>query len=507
MRPIPSPHPFPRAVRVAAALALAGALALSAIACRPGKAAAEKAKKEGEIRKAAVQAGDFRIEVSATGKVKPFREVEVLSKASGQIIEMPFELGAHVAKGALLVRLDPQDESRRVQQSEAQLESTKARLEKAKSQLELVKSSSKKSAGDADAAVKVAETRLAEAKARHDRQKNLFERKLISQEVLEAADSALAQATADLTRAETNLEDVKNLPFQIASQEQDIQLAKVEVGNALIALADAKRRLADTEIIASMDGVITDRKVETGRVITSATSGFGGGTLLLTLADLSTLYLVTAVDESDIGGVALGQRAEISTDAFPGQKFAGEVAHIAPVGITLNSVVTFDVKVRVLGEGIDKLKPGMTADVTIVTQESPATFWVQSDAVRDGENGESFVEKLEADGKRTKIPVTRGLTDGLRAEVKGDLKEGLEVVIADENLTAWQKGEGTNRPMKGFNPFGGGDKKKKEQEEKEKAEKEKNTKLTPAEKRAQNASESGGDAGGGGEGGGGGGRR
>ena len=405
-------------------------------------------------RTAEVQSGDFMVSISATGKVVANREMDILSKAGGEIIELPFRAGDHVKKGDLLALIDPINEERNVQKTEAALDMSKARLAKAKNDLEIVRSSSRKSVTDAEATVKYAETKLSEAEAKYKRQDELFSRNLVPKENEETALTILEQARNELSRAQSTLEDVKSLPFQIAAKEQDVKLAGVDVKNSDITLAEARKRLTDTKIIAPMDGVLTERKPEVGMVISSPLGNVGGGTKLMALSDLSSLYLVTAVDETDIGGIQENQKAIITSDAYPAEQFTGTVAHIAPAGIATNNVVTFDVKVQVEGEGLTKLRPGMTADVTIVINESKNTLWVQSEAIQEAPEG-PFVEIENKGSSPQKVAVTAGLTDGLMTEIKGNVKAGQKLIVReDETLTAWERGEGGERPMRGgFNPF------------------------------------------------------
>ncbi len=431
-----------------------------AVACMPGngkeddKADKEKDDKDAPLRSADVLGGDFQVTVSANGKVVANREVDILSRAGGQIIELPFQAGDKVKEGDLLVKLDPVDEQRNVDKATAALESAKAKLARAKNDLELTRSSSKKSTTDAESAVQYARTKLADAEAKAKRQEELWNKKLVPEETVETAKTAFEQARSELIRAESALEDVKSLPFQIAAKEQDVKLAAVEVGNVEISLADAQRRLSYTTIHSPMDGTLTERKPEVGMVISSPLGNVGGGTKLMVVSDLSSLYLVTSVDETDIGGITLGQKALITSDAYPTEDFEGVVSQIAPAGIALNNVVTFDVRVKVEGAGIAKLKPGMTANVTIVLAESHDTLWTQSEAVQE-ENGQAFVEVEQKDKEPRRVNVETKLTDGLMTEIKGDLKAGDKLVIREKDgLTAWERGEGGERPMRGgFNPF------------------------------------------------------
>ncbi|MCH8332535.1 efflux RND transporter periplasmic adaptor subunit [Candidatus Sumerlaeota bacterium] len=422
------------------ALALLG-LAF-ALGCRPSSTPED----ESGPRSAVIEGGLFQVTVSATGRVEPAKEVDVSSKASGEIIELPFDEGDVIKKGALLARLDPDDERRNVTKKQSELKAAQARLAKARSELELVKSSNEKAVTDAQAQAELAAIKLVEAESKHKRQDELFRRELVSEDSLETALTAFQQARSENTQAQAKLRDTENLYYQVATREQDVKLAEVEVANAKIGLEEVEERLADTEIIAPMDGVLTVRYVEPGMVISSAISNVGGGTLLMVVADLSTLFVVASVDEADIGGIELGQKAMLKTDAFPDAAFEGRVAHIAPVGIETSSVVTFDVEIEVVGEGLSRLRPGMTADVTIVLAESKETMWVLTEAIKEGPKG-YYVEVVEDDEPVGDVPVKLGITDGVSTELMGAVEPGQRVSLRPwEELTPWERGENTKRP-------------------------------------------------------------
>lgn len=399
-------------------------LILACAGCKP-KVATEDEKKDLTTE---VQAGTFRVAVTATGKVKPNREVQVSSKASGEILTLPFEAGDSAKKGDLLVRLDPIDEQRNVSKADAALEAARAREAKAKSELEVARSTNARTLTEQKAAVSIAQTKLAEMQSKYKRQEQLFKEKMIPEETLETARTAVEQMRTDLERAHAMLKDAENQIHELAAREQDVALAAVEVKNSAIALEEAKKRLSETEVRASMDGVITERKVEPGQVISSVMMNVGGGTLLMVLSDLSRLFVVAVVDEADIGGVRLGQHAIIKADAFPNETFSGKVYHIAPVGVELNSVVSFDVKVEVEGEGLKRLRPGMTADVSITVDEAPDTLWVQSTAVQEGPDG-MYVELAGEGADKVKVPVEVGISDGLNTEIKKGIKPGQKIVL------------------------------------------------------------------------------
>jgi HlyD family secretion protein len=395
------------------------------------------AESESGPRTVEVKSGTFKLEVTAPGKVQPNREVQVTSKASGEILELPYEAGDPVKKGDLLVRLDPDDEQRNVSRSEAQLRAAEARVSKARSELELSKSSLAKSLVENEAAVKLAEVKLAEMESRIRRQEQLYKERTIALETLDAARTLAEQARTELTKSRAVLEDTRNQDAQILAKEQEVKLAEVEVTNATIALDEARERLAETNVISPMDGVLTVRYVEPGFVISSAIMNVGGGTLLMIISDLSRLFVVATVDEADLGGIRVGQSVEIRADAFSTQVFTGEVTHIAPIGVEKDGVVNFDVKVEVEGEGLRLLKPGMTTDVTITVGEQPETMWIQSEAIQEGPDG-PFIE-IDKLGSTEKVPVKLGISDGLNTEIKDGAKAGQKVIVKARENSAWER--------------------------------------------------------------------
>ena len=414
-----------------------------AIGCSDAGGSAGKPGEADETvrRIAIIQSGDFLVDIAATGIVIPDQEVEISSKASGEILEMPFEASDTVQQGDLLVRLDPEDEKREVRKKENTLRRAEAGLGKAEAQLTLARSNHKKALADAKNALGYSETRLEEIEARHGRQQRLHAEGLISDQEIEISRTQLSEARNLISLSKTTLEDAKIQEYQIRVKEHDFELAGVEVADARITLEEAQERLDDTEVKAPIDGVITIRRVEPGMVISSAMANVGGGTALLLLSDLSSLFVRAAVDEADIGGIQLEQIADIRADAYPGRSFEGRVSHIAPLGTAVSSIVSFDVEIEVLGEGIDWLRPGMTADVEIVTGRSEDTLWVQSEAVREDDEG-SYVEVKveESDPKIVRVEV--GLSDGLRTEISGELESGEELLLPTlKAMSPWERGE------------------------------------------------------------------
>ena len=263
--------------------------------------------------------GDLRVTISSTGKVEPVKTVEVKSKASGEIVELKYEEGDYVHQGDLLCKIDP----------------------------ELVKFEYDKAVAD----LAVAKASMQTTEREVNRQKELFDKDMVSAAEREATQLTLEQARASLVRAEANV-------------------------------SNAKKSLDDTVVRAPISGLVIQRNVEEGNIIASGISSVSGGTALMQIAQVDSVYIVAQVDETDIGKVELGQPVEVEADAFPDQTFKGEVLKIAPMALVQQNVTIFEVTTKV-DNSERKLKSGMNANIEIITAFAPNALLVPNAAVKD----------------------------------------------------------------------------------------------------------------------------
>jgi len=238
------------------------------------------------LETATVERGGLESSVEATGTVEAIKVLEVRSQASGEILNMPVELGDEVEQGALLLEIDPRDEVNEVEQGRADLEQAEAQLG-------------------------VAESRLARMRALRDSG-------VVTAEELETAIVEHANARSSHVRAQTRLE-----------------------------LAQEQR--ADATVRAPISGTIVEKGVEEGQVVTG-TRDLTGGTVLLRMADLSEVQVRTLVDESEIGGVGPGLPASITVEAYPDRTFRGEVLQVEPRATVEQNVTMFAVLTRIPNE-------------------------------------------------------------------------------------------------------------------------------------------------------------
>ena len=281
-----------------------------------------------------VEQRDIVVAASAAGTVEPIRTIEVKSKASGEIFELHVETGDVVRAGQLLVRVDPRVPQATLRQAQADLELAEAQLENAQAQLR--------------------------------RAEGLFETQSITEEEYDNTRLSVASANAQLVRAQRSLSDA-----EIAAE--------------------------DTDVRAPGDGVIIQKNVEVGTVISSATREVGGGTILLQMANLDTVQVRSLVDETDIGKISEGLDVTILVDAFPNRPFGGNVLRIEPQATVAQNVTMFPVLIRIPNsDGL--LRPGMNAEVEVHVGAKYGVAAVPNAALRiDGTDVTSAAEVLGFD--------------------------------------------------------------------------------------------------------------
>ena len=351
---------------------------------------------------APVTRGELRLTVAATGTITPYTEVELKSKASGEIISFPFQEGDILSKGKVAVRLDPETERSRVNQANANLLIAEAKLEKAKITLQ-------------------------DEELRLKRQKSLFADKVISRQ------------------------DLDNRTFSVGRAVSDVKIAKAELIRAKETLKEARDRLADTEIKAPLSGTILKKYVEEGQVIASTTSSASEGTLLFIMADLAKIYIEAMVDETDIGRIIPGQPVTISVDAHREKTFHGQVIRIAPKGRIESTITVFDVIVEVNDKDKKMLKPMMTANAEILIDRKVNVLLIPSEAVRQMKNKTGVYKALN--NEAIWVPVSTGSSDGILTEIEGNISEGEEVIVSSIDNSMKSPGNSKNL-RRGFRMLG-----------------------------------------------------
>lgn len=281
--------------------------------------------------------------VNASGKIYPEVEVKISPDISGEITELNVEEGDSVRKGDLLARiyadiyaLQRDEAASRVNQSAATVDNSQAAIESLKANLELAQQS-------------------------YNRNKKLFDDKVISKSELEQFETTLRSAQANFNAA-----------------QQNIKSLKAGVQSTQVGLSKANKDLSRTSLVAPMDGVISSLKIKKGERV--AGNSFNVGTEMMTVADMSVLEVRVDVGENDIVKISIGDSADVEVDAYNNRKFKGVVTKIASSTKTssltsTNDVTNYEVRIRLDKESYKDLsgrtfpfRPGMNASADIKTR-------------------------------------------------------------------------------------------------------------------------------------------
>jgi len=412
--------------------------------------------KEQEFRVAALVRGDLSSTVSATGTLKAVTTVQVGTQVSGQVNEILVDFNDRVKRGQLLARIDPTLAQQAVQ--------------------------------DAQAGVARAAAGLQQARGDFDRNKPLYDRKVITAE-------------------------------EFAGYQYKLSAAQADVRSASIALERARRNLGYTEIYAPIDGVVVERNVDVGQTVAAS---FSAPQLFLIANDLGKMQILANVDESDIGQIHDGQPASFTVQSYADRTFHGTVKQVRLQSTTTENVVNYTAVVEVDNPD-GKLLPGMTATVDFETGAAQQALLVPNAALRFTPSDEQMKEAginvdsmkaararfqngggqgrqggagggggqragardqgpfggpgngagggaprtgrrsggriwtVDATGRLAMHRVRTGLSDGKNTVVEGrDIKEGMQVVIGSNVATTATSAQQTSNPLGGGQQRGGG---------------------------------------------------
>lgn len=387
--------------------------------------------------------------VNASGKVYPEVEVKISPDISGEITELNVEEGDSVRKGQVLARiyadiyaLQRDEAASRVNQTAANVENSKA-------------------AQDALRAT------LRQAQLTYDRNKKLFDDKVISRAELEQYETTLRSAQANLNAA-----------------EQSIRGLQASVQGTQVSLSRANKDLSRTTLVAPMDGVVSSLKVKKGERV--AGNSFNVGTEMMTVADMAVLEVRVDVGENDIVKISIGDSADVEVDAYNNRKFKGVVTKIASStkgGAALaasNDITNYEVRIRLDKSSYEDLarlpfpfRPGMNATADIRTkvvqnvlavpitavnarvkgsdksmadkkkEESETKDQEESAATATGDELEEVVFVLQKDGTVKKAVVRSGVQDINYIEILSGLKLGDQVITAPYSAISKTLKDGT----------------------------------------------------------------
>jgi len=381
--PVPPPRKRLRFGLIVALLAATGSAGAAAFWYWLGPSGAPVTYKT-----AVVDRGPIAATVTATGTVNPVISVQVGSQVSGIVRNLYADYNSAVKEGQLLAQINPEPFLAKVKQARANLKTAEGNLEKARNM-------------------------LAQRALEHERMARLREQQFVSQ--------------ADLDLARTNYRDA----------EAQVGVTQAQVDQARATLASAELDLQYTKIHSPVNGIVVSRNVDVGQTVVAS---FQTPTLFVIAQDLTRMQVNANVSEADIGGVTEGKDAEFTVDAYPAEIFRGTVTQVRNAPISIQNVVTYDVIVGVDNREL-KLKPGMTANVSVVTARSDAALRVPNTALRfkmpgvPAERKQPMVWVLDPAGHPRAVAISIGVADAHFTEVTaGEVREGDAVIVGLETV-------------------------------------------------------------------------
>jgi HlyD family secretion protein len=356
---------------------------------------------------AKAELGDIARSVVATGKVQPITKVEVKSKASGIVTRLDTDINAHVKQGQVLAQLDQQEILAQVAAQKATLNAAESNARAAAAAIQYDKVSAE--APD-----------LPMYKNTYERNVAMSKQGVVSQQSLDDAQQKYLFAVNTRDKAVS----------QISVDTSKLRQAQAQVAQNEASLKQLEEQLSYTTITSPMDGTILSRDVEIGDAVSSILVLGSTATLVMTIGDITQVYVQGKVDESDIGKVYLGQAARIKVESFKDKTFLGKVTKIAPLGVEKDNVTTFEVRVSIDNPG-GELKANMTANAEILLEEHKQVLTVPEQAVLYDKDRNASVEIPDPKTKtgRRKVDIKAGISNGTKTEVLAGLKSGDTVIL------------------------------------------------------------------------------
>src|SRR5690242_20203845 len=339
---------------------------------------------------ASVERGDLARVVVATGKIQPLSKVEVKSKASGIVKKLYVDYGDRVKQGQVLADLDKVQLEAAVRAYTANLQAAEAALQSAKATLERNK-------------VDAEGPDVPFLKLTMGRAEQMYKDGVMSKSLVEDAEKNYQLALNKQSSAQRNL----------AVSRAEISKAEAQVSQAKASADNAAEDLRNSTIISPIDGLVLSRDVNVGDAVSSILILGSQATPIMTIGDVSEVYVQGKVDESDIGKVYLNQAARIVVESFKDKKFEGKVTKISPLGKEKDNVTTFEVRVSISNFS-GELKANMSANAEIMLEEKKNVLMVpEASLIYDKErNATVETPDAKADNGRRKIPVKLGISNG-----------------------------------------------------------------------------------------------
>src|SRR5271155_885307 len=340
-----------------------------------------------------VERGDLARVVVATGKIQPLSKADIKSKASGIVKKIYVDYGDRVKAGEILLELDKVQLQAAERAASANLQAATAARNSAMASLERNK-------------VDAEGPDVPFLKLSMERAEKEFNEGVVAKSVVEDAQANLAVSRAEIAKAEGMLAQSK------------------------AALDNAEEDLKNSTIVSPIDGLVLSRDVNVGDAVSSILVLGSQATPIMTIGDVSEVYVQGKVDEADIGKVYLNQPARIVVESFKDKKFTGKVTKISPLGKEKDNVTTFEVRVSI-ANSTGELKASMSANAEILLEEKKNVLMVPEAALIYDKERKASVELPDAKGEngKKKVAVKLGISNGVKTEIVEGLNEKQQVIL------------------------------------------------------------------------------
>ncbi|MCF7920916.1 MAG: efflux RND transporter periplasmic adaptor subunit [Candidatus Cloacimonetes bacterium] len=360
-------------------------LVVAALLFFKGKSKKQLIQTPEKVKTTIVETGEITIKLEETGEIQTVREIEQKSKVSGKIVRLFVDEGDYVKEKDIIAEIEPDyNQTYEITQKTRNL--------------------------------RTAEITLANAERDFTHKQELYKGGYISETDLDGYQDALERAQIDYNTYYLQYEAIKEI-------ETTDNVSKV---------------------YATASGTVIRKDVEEGEMVISNTGTYSAGTVLMVLADLRQMIVSSRINEVDIGKVKTGMEVMIQVDAYPYEKYSGVITKIAPMAQLINNVKVFPVEIEISNVD-DKLKPGLTANVTIIGEKRSEIVVVPIRSIFSDQTGNDIVYQVKNDTISGSVLVKTGINDFQKVEI-------IEGIAAGDTISLTEPGKkGENRMQMMFN--------------------------------------------------------
>lgn len=318
-----------------------------------------------------VESGEIVVKLEETGEINPIKEIHIKSKVSGKVLHFFVEEGDFVEAGDVIAQIEPD-----YNQAET--------ISRIKNNLELAK------------------IRKDNAEENYLEKVELFEKEFLSANELDDYEDAFEESKINYKSALQQFELIKEI--------------------------DTSENV--TNILSSASGTVIQRLVEEGEMVIASTSSFSEGTVVLKLADLARMVAKSRINEVDISKIEKGQKVNIQVDAYPYESYTGHISKISAMATDYNNIKVFQIEIEI--ENVDpKLKPGMTANITIMGEKKSDIVVIPIRAIFSNDDGDDIVYKVTQDTIYTPTNIRTGINDFQKVEIIEGLAVGDTITFSE----------------------------------------------------------------------------